>query len=434
MAVLNSLLEGLFVVSQKSSLPIAGLLTDPKGDFTQKLDALSVKYGRTDDLYRFDPETWATDARTKNSCAYNPLDNEQTALEISSSLILCHQLLGLETKETYFLDSAKIFMMHAITLLRAAAEPDEPPSLLDVYALGTEPVGEEAGPLYFRLTALILQRFPDYETLPVPLREALKYFEDQWRKMEARQHSAVVGTLTQLLGEFITEPYRDMISGKSTISMGDVLDKGRIFHVNMPLAKNPRMARLITVLIKREYQNAVLRRVNKERPSFLFCDEFPSLYVSGKQGQGDSDFVALSRQSRNANIFAAQSMSSFLSKASSRDDVLAFLGNCGVKIFLRNTERDTNEWASSLFGERSAICISASTTATMDDPSLGKRAHTNYSRSTKNVRVVPPGALTKLAVLDANDPNCQYAESIIHLATRATTEQLNLNWKVNPIK
>ncbi len=154
---------------------------------------------------------------------------------------------------------------------------------------------------------MIFQRYPAVSRMPAAAQAAIGYLESEFRTMPDRQQAGVIGTVTQLLDELEVEPIRSMITGRSTIRLGEGLDRGKLFYADLPLAQRPRLALIVTTLIKLEYQNEVLRRVDKARPSFLLVDEFQSFFTAG-EGRGDADFAQLSRQSRHANVFATQNI------------------------------------------------------------------------------------------------------------------------------
>jgi hypothetical protein len=331
----------------------------------------------------------------------------------------------MQTKDTFFGDSARILMRHGITLLRRAYAPDVP-SLIDLHRLCAEPV--EHATEYERLIAALGEKFPS--SPPPDVEAAVAYWETEWRTLPEKQRAGVRSVVLQLLDDFTVEPIASMISGRSTISIGDVLDQGKLFYVHLPLAERERISRILTALIKLEMQREVLRRPRKERASLLFADEFQAIFVSGED-HGDSDFFERSRESNHANIIATQNISSFLKKTQNRHDVTNVLGLCAVKIFLRNSERETNEWASNLFGERSEIAVTASEAARLE--SGLSHNQTSYNRSTRVVRMVPPEAFTELAVPEQDTPGANFTESIVHLGSRAEMTKLDLAWRVHPL-
>lgn len=428
-AVLNTLLEGLIASWRREDGGVGGIVLDAKGDFGGKIEHVCRKYGRLDDLVILDPAAWTAHAGTWRSIAFNPLDNEDDALEVAARLVAVLRMLGLElgSEGSYFLDASRAFLRHAITLVRAA-RLTEAPSLLDVLRLSQE--SESKTPFYHRLLHAIAARHPG--DLPQPVMDAVTFFESNWAPMADREKSALRGTLLQLLDEFLVAPFNEIFTRPSTVSLGAIVESGRILYVHMPAADRERMSRVVTTLIKLEYQRHILKRPGKARPSFLLCDEFQTFYTAG-DGRGDSDFFERSRESRHANLVAAQNLSAFLKRNRNPNDARNFFGNCAVKILLRNTEEETLRWASALFGMRSEIVITTSEQAALDGGWL-RRRHTSYGRATRALPAVPPEAFARLAVPVFGDPHAQHAETLIHLASRQQTARVRLLWPVNPLQ
>src|SRR5204863_519108 len=112
--------------------------------------------------------------------------------------------------------------------------------------------------------------------------------------------------------------------------------------------------------LKHDYYRQVLLRLDKKRPSLFFCDEFQTFFTSDA-GRGDGPFFSRSRQSFHANVVATQNYGGLLAEASKPEIVRNFMGNCAIKLFLRNTDGETNELASKeVFGEYSAVVVNLS--------------------------------------------------------------------------
>lgn len=421
--VINVLL-GSLIESRRDGLTSSGILFDPKGALYDKIGTLCARLGRAIDLYILSAEDWAEQGGTAASITWNPLDTPDSAIDVTSRIIVSMKLAGgVESRDSFFLDAARHFIRHSLTLYRAAMAP-EPPSLLDIHRLCAAPTDDPTE--YRRLLASLHQRYPD--EVPPEIEAAIQYMESEWFPLPEKQRAGVRSTVNQLVDDFTAQPFAEMISGRSTIRIADLIDQGRILYVHLPLKKHERLSKILTNLIKLEFQREILRRVRKERPSWLLADEYQTIFSSGEE-QADSGFFEASRESRHANVVAAQNLSSFFKKSPNRSDVTNFFGLFAVKVFLRNTERDTNEWASNLFGERSEIVVTMSETARFDG--WFKRNQTNYSRSTKALRIVPPEAFVELPIPMADDPSRQFAGSIVHLASRGTVAKLDLDWPIH---
>lgn len=409
--VLNAILDGLLVSEQDPDNAPAGLILDPKGDFRDKLRGLLKKYGRERDLRIIDPSS------LDETVYWNPFDSDDDELELASRFASVLEILGTKnTLDTFWIDSAKKFMRHAIALIRFTNPADEPPTFREISRL--------AGSL--QEVTERLSRMP-IEDADADIEACLDFFEE-WTGLGEKTRSSVQAQLTNMIDPFLMQPYKTVFGGKSTERIGDMLDRGRILYVYMPIADKEAMSRTICTLLKLEYFREVLKRVNKERQSFFLCDEF-QVYLTAGAGKGDSDFFERSRQSRHANVIACQNIPALLKQTDDEKSVMNLLSNCAVKIFLRNTDQETNEYAANLFGQRLAETASISVSSGRGVGRHGESRSTSVSAEYDFV--VRPEAFTKLGIPVRG--NQEYCESIVHLASRAKVELKKLKWKAHPL-
>lgn len=409
--VLNALLDGLLLSERQAEKAPAGLILDPKGDFRDKLRGLLKRYGREADLRVIDPSS------LDETVYWNPFDSDDDELELAARFASVLELLGTRnTQDTFWIDSAKKFMRHAIALIRLTNSADNPPTFREISKL--------AGSL--QEVSDRLSRLP-VEDADADFEACLDFFEE-WTGMGEKTRSSVQAQLTNMIDPFLMQPYKAVFGGRSTERIGDMLDRGRILYVYMPIADKEAMSRAICTLIKLEYFREVLKRVNKERQSFFLCDEF-QVYLTAGAGKGDSDFFERSRQSRHANVVACQNIPALLKQTEEEKSVTNLLSNCAVKIFLRNTDQETNEYAANLFGQRLAETVSVSMSS---GRGMGQRGESrSTSVSAEYDYVVRPEAFTKLGIPVRGTQ--EYCESIVHLGSRAKVELKKLKWKVHPI-
>ena len=139
--VLNALLDGLLTSASRPwvDLPAAGLILDPKGDYRDKIRGVMGRLGREGDLLVLDPEA------PSESIRWNPFDSPDDELELAERFGAVMAMLGQKAGEdSFFVDSAKLFMRHAIALLRATNPADEPPSFAGINELVSNPERLEA--------------------------------------------------------------------------------------------------------------------------------------------------------------------------------------------------------------------------------------------------------------------------------------------------
>lgn len=413
--VLNALLEGMLMSTLGVAEAPAGLLLDPKGDFHDKVRGLADAHGRGADLVVLDP----VDAR--HSIRWNPLDSDDDELELATRFATVLESTGMKPgQESYWVDSARKFLRHAIALLRVTNPPGEPPCFAQVHALATSFAAISAR------TVLLADESSAAD-------QALAFFADEWANLAEDTRSSVQSYLTNMLDPFLMEPYRSVFSGRSTVRIGQLLDRGGLLYVHMPVADKEAMARVVCTFVKLEFQREVLRRPGKSRRSFFFCDEFQSFFTI-QQGKGDADFFERSRQSKHANVIATQNLPA-LFKVSPQDKnpVLNLLGNCAVKIFLRNTDDETNQFASKLFGQK-IVSLGSSNFGGGGGGLLGglRPQAGGYNGNAQYDACVRPEEFTRLAI-PSQSAGVGHADTIVHLASRAEVERRRLRWSVHPL-
>jgi type IV secretory pathway TraG/TraD family ATPase VirD4 len=242
-------------------------------------------------------------------------------------------------QDAFWLDSAKKFIRHAIALLRIVNPDGSPPAFAQINSL--------AGSMK-RLSEMADEVADDDPRGD----QCLAFFADEWSQLAENTRTSTQAYITNMVDPFLMRPYCDVFSGRSDLRISDAVDGGKILYVYMPIADKEAMSKVICTFVKLEFFREVLKRPDKERSSFFFCDEFQSFFTV-VQGKGDADFFERSRQSNHANIIATQNIPALLKVASDRESVVQnLLGNCAVKVFLRNTDEKTNEYASKLFGQQ----------------------------------------------------------------------------------
>ena len=410
--ILNTMIEGILAASNEEPKPIAALVLDPKGDFEGKLKRLCEKYKRGGDFLMIDPK------RPELSARWNPFDSDDDALELAGRFASVLETIGMKSdKDTFWIDNAKKFIQHAITLIRLTNKASKPPSFEEIYALATS--AKTLGDRVDRLDVTI-----DDHSLDL----SLQFFADDWTCMPENTRNTIVSTLTNMINPFLMEPYRTLFAGRSTARLGDLLDAGKILYVNMPVADRPTMAKTIGTLVKLEYFREVLKRIDKPRRSLFMCDEFQVFFT-----KDDADFLERNRQSNHINLLATQNIPA-LKKVTDREETVEnLLGNCMVKIFLRNTDDKTNRYAANLFGQEYGATLSGDAPGAL--MTAGDRGGHGGSAADQLVFVVPPEDFVRLTI-PSKVENIPYGEAYIHDGSRS-----NMNarpqksiWKVHPIK
>jgi type IV secretory pathway TraG/TraD family ATPase VirD4 len=106
------------------------------------------------------------------------------------------------------------------------------------------------------------------------------------------------------------------------------------------------------------------------------------------------------------------------------------VGNCAVKIFLRNTDKETNEFASDLFGKHLVAHGQSGQGGGLRVAMMGQTGNT----SDQYDQLVRPERFAELAI-PSKAHGVDYCETITHLAARAkmARHHRRQKWKVHPI-
>src|SRR5438105_18034 len=143
-------------------------------------------------------------------------------------------------------------------------------------------------------------------------------------------------------------------------TLEDLLETGHVLGLNFPVAMNPALARGLAVMLKLDFQRAVLQRIPKmgARPEgpwrdLLFvADEYHAFATVGETDPtGDERAFALSRQARLMPIVATQSVSSLRSALGSDEGWRTLLQCFRTKIFLATSDEFTARIAADLCGK-----------------------------------------------------------------------------------
>ena len=170
--------------------------------------------------------------------------------------------------------------------------------------------------------------------------EAVKrWFTEDWRRIEPKLRTSIVEGISVFLSLFDDNPKVKRVFcpkkecydpaknagnryGKPLPSFSWLIETGKVCALNFPIGMNPGLAKAIGVMMKLDFERAVLNRVpqieahpEKHFRQVLFlCDEYQHFATVGESDPtGDEKFFSLSRQPKCIPIVATQSISSLRS-------------------------------------------------------------------------------------------------------------------------
>ncbi len=210
--------------------------------------------------------------------------------------------------------------------------------------------------------------------------EALeRWYASGWSRLDTRLRSSITEGVVVFLSLFDDNPavHRAFCPPRSAylgqVAAGEprpleqvdvLLDAGRVLALNFPVAMNPGLARIIGVMLKLDFQRAVLQRIPKMtagrdrvwRDLLFVCDEYHAFATVGETDPtGDERTFALSRQARLIPIVATQSISSLRSVLPGDESWRTLLQCFRNKVFLATSDEFTARNAADLCGRKDRL-------------------------------------------------------------------------------
>lgn len=203
-----------------------------------------------------------------------------------------------------------------------------------------------------------------------------RWFTHGWRRLDNRLRSSITEGITVFLSLFDENPvvHRTFCPPRSAYSgppkpgeprplppLEELLESGHVLALNFPVGLNPGLARALGVMLKLDFQRAVLQRIPKIaanpkrvwRDLLFICDEYHAFATVGETDPtGDERTFALSRQARLIPIVATQSISSLRSALPGDESWRTLLQCFRTKLFLATSDEFTARAAADLCGRR----------------------------------------------------------------------------------
>jgi hypothetical protein len=211
--------------------------------------------------------------------------------------------------------------------------------------------------------------------------EAVKrWFYHDWKRIEPKLRTSIVEGVSVFLSLFDDSPAvkrtfcppaqcydpvanADLKFGKPLPSLSWLIESGKVCCLNFPVAMNAGLAKALGVMLKLDFERAVLNRVplmeqspEKHFRQVLFlCDEYQHFATVGEsEPTGDEKFFSLSRQPKCIPIIATQSISS-LKSALPGETWRTLLQTFRTKIFLSLSDDFSAKTASDLCGREDKL-------------------------------------------------------------------------------
>lgn len=207
-----------------------------------------------------------------------------------------------------------------------------------------------------------------------------RWFFHDWKRIEPKLRTSIVEGISVFLSLFDDNPdvkrtfcppaecydpqaNADFKFGRPLPSLSWLIERGSLCCLNFPIAMNAGLAKALGVMLKLDFERAVLNRVplmekNPEsyfRQVLFLCDEYQHFATVGEsEPTGDEKFFSLSRQPKCIPIIATQSISS-LKSALPGESWRTLLQTFRTKIFLSLSDDFSAKIASELCGREDRL-------------------------------------------------------------------------------
>lgn len=202
-----------------------------------------------------------------------------------------------------------------------------------------------------------------------------RWFYQTWARLDPKVKASIIEGIVVFLSLFDENPavYRAFCPKRDAYihppkageprplpPLEDLLESGHVLGLNFPVALNPALARGLGVMLKLDFQRAVLQRIPKIaanphgnwRDLLFVADEYHAFATVGETDPtGDERAFALSRQARLMPIVATQSISSLRSALGSDEAWRTLLQCFRTKVFLATSDEFTARVAAELCGK-----------------------------------------------------------------------------------
>jgi hypothetical protein len=403
---------------------IGGLLLEVKGDFCPRVREILTRHGRAHDYveisleseHRYNPLRNDLDAY---ALAYNIaslLNNlfgrskepfwQQAYTNLVKFIILLHKVafdyvtlfdvyecaINPDLLESRIEEAERRLINADSVLLREEEYLKHPRALAPFQFRLDKESNRYRAPLTAGLAAVLKDKNIHWETenashknpVSAEKREQLeavrRWFFHDWRRIEPKLRTSIVEGISVFLSLFDDNPAvkrtfcppaecydpdanADFKFGRPLPSLAWLIENGRLCCLNFPISMNAGLAKALGVMLKLDFERAVLNRVvlMERHPQSYFrqvlflCDEYQHFATVGEnEPTGDEKFFSLSRQPKCIPIIATQSISS-LKSALPGESWRTLLQTFRTKIFLSLSDDFSARIAGELCGREDKL-------------------------------------------------------------------------------
>jgi hypothetical protein len=312
-----------------------------------------------DTLHRFNFLDW--EARTSG---VDFAENLVTLLVDIASIQKRTEATGSEAH--FWLPQKKKLLRNAISLLLLAQEPVQMRALYEMILAAPKGPDEVSAVAWQKGSCLfhLLERAEENARKSMELEMIKRYWLVERPAIPPKTRETIDADFTGMFDPLCRGKIGELFGTDTNLTPSDILD-GKIVVIDIPVAKYREIGQYAALIWAQLFQRAVDRRTYeppRDRPVFLWEDEAHWFTV-----EQDALFQTTARSKGISVVRLTQNLPNFLD-AYGRDGkhkVDTLLGNHATKIFHRNGDPATNEWASKVIAKETAYKQSMSSSGSI---------------------------------------------------------------------
>lgn len=334
------------LVSDPKNVP-AMLLIDPKGTYLKEAEKLLREAGLGNRIVRWSQQ------RTNVLYAESALRNSQFLSLAEMTRAAAINFMGKASDSPFWEISSNNLIRNGIV---ACAALHGYFTLSDLYTLIIEASEREIG-RDLKLRLVENEEFDEEERYNIKC--AIRYFEDEYAKLEDRVRTGIMATSTAFINQFqeytasriFCAPENEL----TLTSMEELIREGKIILFDIQQAG---LARSMGTFVKLQFEQAVLNLLSELRgkpmpfTTAMIIDEYQDVVTCGSGGTvGDDTYMAKARESRPAVMVATQSLSSLMDSVGSERSAKVLVQNFRTRIACHSSDVETVNWFKELAGK-----------------------------------------------------------------------------------
>lgn len=279
---------------------------------------------------------------------FNPLEHEARPAEAAALLAELSEVLAGRARdgvnEAFWREQLAIILRHLFTLCQAACGRLDLLVAAELFDARASTLAEVADPVWRTSSpmARAMDKAQRQQARP-ELLDAVNYFTRSFPTHGDRLQGSLAATVGGVFDQLRRPPLRELFTGRSTFSMEDLFERGKICVVGLPVLDSA-AGRVANALMQFCFCRAAVRR-SRRHYSFLVMDECQELVTRELMEK-----LAVLREFKVATILLTQNLA-VLDERIGETAREGLCGLMGTKIFGPQGHAATRQWASDQIGK-----------------------------------------------------------------------------------